>query len=81
MKKVFLLFLCLTCIGCAHNTQPILYPNGKTDEDWLMDDKFCQIAAGKKTGPWGLVWPGNLLDRKQANEKYNACLREKGWLE
>lgn len=82
MNKAVLLFLCLTFTGCAHSTPPNnIYPANKTNADWLMDSKFCQISAGQKRGPLGLVLPGNLLNLKQSNEEYDACLRRHGWME
>jgi hypothetical protein len=80
MKKALVLIMCLIFIGCA-STQPNLHPVGKNNEDWLMDEKYCQISSGKPIDLWGIIWPGDFLELEQANERYYACLRAKGWLE
>jgi hypothetical protein len=78
MKKMFIFLLCLALFGCARAANVV--PDGKTYEaNWEADEKYCLEKSGKVTG----FWSGNFfvsIWNLNANQKYNECLRELGWL-
>jgi len=85
MKKILLIFICICVVlGCAHYRNTV--PPGKTIEaNWEADEKYCRDISGKITGFWGgflgvttLGLP-NVLSG--ANDRYNKCLVELGWME
>jgi hypothetical protein len=77
MKKMIVFMLCLSLMGCASQN---LYPAGKTDDDWVKDELNCREKSGKITGVWALTWTGAVVNLSGANDRYNKCLRETGWL-
>ena len=56
------------------------YPPGKTDEDWVKEEKQCQNESGRVPGFLGLTLPGIISNAGGANERYNACMKRMGWL-
>jgi hypothetical protein len=79
MKKIIFLMLVIAILsGCFLN--PSLYPKDKTEDDWVKDELYCREISGKETGIKGLLIPWAFTNLAGPNQKYNACLREKGWL-
>jgi predicted membrane chloride channel (bestrophin family) len=77
MKKIALLMLCFAFIGCF--STKLYPPTGKTENDLALDETFCRISSGKITGLRALTPTGIAVNVGGANDKYNNCLREKGW--
>ena len=77
MKKLLIFMWCLALLGCAAASNT--YPPGKTDADWEKDEAYCLQKSGKVTGFLGSN-PLGLAINASANQKYNECLRELGWL-
>jgi hypothetical protein len=78
MRRIILMLLCLLLGGCA--TMP-LHPVGKTYNDWVLDETYCRISSGKRTGFSGWSPEGLYINLSGANEKYDRCLKEKGWIQ
>lgn len=77
MKRIIFLMMCLVVMGCAANSNT--YPAGKSDADWEADEAFCLQKSGKVTGFLSGI-PVIFIFNTNANQRYNDCLREKGWL-
>jgi hypothetical protein len=78
MKKMALLMLCFAFIGCA--STKLYPPAGKTENELALDETYCRISSDKRTGLRGLTPVGIAVNVSGANDKYNKCLIEKGWL-
>ncbi len=65
-------------MGCATATTNT-YPVGKTDADWEKDEQYCIEQSGKITG-FMAANPVALVVNNGANKRYEACLKELGWI-
>ena len=81
MKKILLIFICICVVlGCARWRNTI--PPGKTIEaDWERDEKYCREKSGKVTGVLGATLYQANNSFSGANDRYNKCLEELGWME
>jgi hypothetical protein len=78
MKKLFLVMAFFVFCGCAAG--PTHIPDGKTVNDWAADREFCEMISGRYTGFLAATPNGIAANLGDANQKYEECLREKGWI-
>ena len=87
MKKFLIIISILLLISCAapKNQEKYdfasddRYPPGKTDADWEKEEMECRNMSGKITGFLGVTIFGLANNIGEVNEKYDKCMREKGW--
>lgn len=84
MKKIIIVLITLSlisCLGINNNTkqEEYYYPNGKTHQQWIDDEKYCQQKTGRLNGLWNITIFGIINNTGRVNREYNDCMKDFGW--
>ena len=86
MKKVFLMFLVLSCAGCANK---IWTNSSKSQQEYLRDNAKCE-AMSNSTGRGQMLYSGGVFANGHSQgtgidaigartQIYNNCMTDEGW--
>lgn len=83
-KIIFVLFVSIFLISCAGRWVNTIPPGKTVEQNWEADEKYCRDESGKITGVLGGVLGATTLGLPNkvsgADERYNKCLEELGWM-